>query len=76
MFVGLCEVVVVVVLVSSLLHVGDKVVEVVVVVCSVLFAISKAGEGVVAVVLLCVMFGVAFSVCLRFFVLKMLSLCW
>ena len=27
-------------------------------------------------VLLCVMFGVVFSVCLRLFVLKMLSLCW
>jgi hypothetical protein len=76
MLVGLFGVVVVVILVSSLLHVGDEVVEVVVVVCSVLFAVSKAGESVVVVVLLCVMFGVAFSVCLRFFVLKMLSLCW
>ena len=68
--------VVVVVLVSSLLHVGDDVVDVVVVVCLVLFAVLKVGEDVVVVVLLCVMFGVAFSVCLRFFVLKMLSLCW
>ena len=76
MSVGLFEVVVVVALISSLLYVGGEVVEVVVVACSVLFSTPKTGEDVVVEVLLCVMFGVVFSVCLRFFALKMLSLCW
>jgi hypothetical protein len=50
--------------------------DVVVVVSFVWLSFSNVGEGVVVVVLLCVMFGVVFSACLRFFVLKMLSLCW